>query len=318
MQCYWGQPLNKSFCATLRTLLSQIMSRALANGSETDQDSVVEIFIKFDFEPIVCIPIPTSINLDELKSMLFVLFNVEKEKQRIIFKGRLLKEENWAPSQLEVTTARQPIHLISRERRPSQGAVAAAASDEGFSSVASSFPLRQLFSSSAFMERLLESDPKIQNLFSKHPEMKKALNNPETMNEMMQMMTNPEYQKHLQQSMDRALIGLNAMPGGQDTMRLILEMQKPLFEDLSNAGNPTLAPSLNEKNEREALPNPWKKGSSVLGRERGEIDETNLIEKAKELQEMGFPSLQLNLEALRVNKGNLEEAVEWLIHKMEE
>ena len=178
--------------------------------------------------------------------------------------------------------------------------------------------MKEMLFQPKIVEQLLMQDPRVRSMIKKNPEIEKMFQNPESMKEMMEMMTNPDYQKHMQNSMDRALINLNAVPGGFDAMKHVYHLQKPLFEEANFNGE--LQQDKNRKNRsesdpkdnptygQETLPNPWSNS----------MPKTSDPASLTELKELGFLDEEKNKATLERCNGNLEDAIEELLLEMEQ
>lgn len=268
-----------------------------------------EISVKVDFEPSVQIQIDLHITLEQLKDLFHDLFMIEPQNQRLIHKGKPLKRADASLLELQICANDTIYLINTGQKQDAANTNAASANttlssktkntdpfgtlsdgpnnDELFdggggfggtsgdampaymkSLMKSSF-FKEMLSQPEVMENMLLNDPRIKSLVEKNPDMKKVFTNPESMKEMIEMMTNPDYQKHVQKSVDRALINLNAAPGGFDALKHVYTMQKPLFEEKAPPSIPSAAvydthdgsSASGIRRPRFAddpLPNPWR------------------------------------------------------------
>merc|ERR1712048_1316539 len=102
-------------------------------------------------------------------------------------------------------------------------------------------------------------------LMEQRPELARLLEDPEIIQQSMEMMRNSELMREIMRNADRAMGNLDAMPGGHNALvRAHEEIADPLFAALSGSNGEAVAANAQayaEQNEgapnNEALPNPW-------------------------------------------------------------
>lgn len=320
-----------------------------------------EIYVKFALEPSVCLSVDLTITVGEFKDLLHEIFDLEPENQKIVFQGRPLKEDGQQLKDAGITpnetvyllamdeekyrekqrnalehTANIPVSQLSTEMGK-QGASAGGPSSMLFDSATGNGALmkqmmrspivQDLLKNPEVMESMLLSDPRIKKMIEKNPEMRKNLTNPETMKEMIEMMTNPDYQKHVQKSVDRALINLNAMPGGFDALKQVYSMQKPLFEEQIELGAPQLhsqQPSTTAPNRlfaSESLPNPWESKQQQPAKRNDKMyAQTSNVIKSDSAITKGFvaPTVGDDILSTDLNIQNASETYKEQLKQLEE
>lgn len=144
-------------------------------------------------------------------------------------------------------------------------------------SSSSSDDLRNRISGSPFMQRLLSdpaviralvtSNPQMQELLERNPEIGHVLNNPELLRETMELALNPTAMQEMIRNNDRAMSNLESLPGGYNVLqRMYQDFQEPLlnaqlsrhnpFDGLAGTNNTGGNPQQGTEN-RAPLPNPW-------------------------------------------------------------
>merc|ERR1719473_29932 len=110
----------------------------------------------------------------------------------------------------------------------------------------------------------MSMNPRMSQLMDERPEIARMLEDPEVMQQSMQMMRNPSLMREMQRNADRAIGQLDVMPGGHNALvRAHTDVVDPLMAALSGsnqegASNVAAYSSQTEGNpNNEALPNPW-------------------------------------------------------------
>ncbi|KAJ1675514.1 hypothetical protein EV182_001112, partial [Spiromyces aspiralis] len=133
--------------------------------------------------------------------------------------------------------------------------------------------IEAMFSNPDFIERILRANPKMREAMDKNPMLASMLKNPKMVSESIQLARNPEMAKELHRNYDRALMNLDATPGGfRQIKQMYNEFLEPL-ESLNSEGpfptvrreNPAVSsPTSSEpeppkkKINTKPLPNPWR------------------------------------------------------------
>ena len=135
--------------------------------------------------------------------------------------------------------------------------------------------IEPLLSNPELLRALLRSNPAVRRMTEANPEIAAALENPDTIREMMRAMQNPSLMREMTRNMDRAMANLESLPGGFNALRQVHEqIGQPMYDALEStrlsegtpsADNPFAAlfeePS-SASRARSApnespLPNPW-------------------------------------------------------------
>lgn len=124
-----------------------------------------------------------------------------------------------------------------------------------------------------FMEQILRSNPETARLLESNPEVARMFRDPDLMQQAMRAATNPEYQRELMRSNDRAMANIEAIPGGFNALaRMHHDIAAPLEEGLRDAltGGPDRTGQQDGGRTQaqagptaDAMPNPWGRPSGV-------------------------------------------------------
>merc|ERR1719309_481797 len=80
------------------------------------------------------------------------------------------------------------------------------------------------------MRSIMLSNPEMQQLMERNPEISHLLNNPDLMRQTMEMMRNPAMMQEMMRNQDRAMSNLESIPGGQSALqRMYRDIQEPML-----------------------------------------------------------------------------------------
>ena len=80
------------------------------------------------------------------------------------------------------------------------------------------------------MRSLITSNPQMQELMQRNPEISHMLNNPELLRQTMELARNPSMLQELMRSHDRAMSNLESVPGGYSALqRIYRDIQEPMM-----------------------------------------------------------------------------------------
>lgn len=129
---------------------------------------------------------------------------------------------------------------------------------------------QQLTANPDLVRTMMQSNPAIQDLIRRNPEVGHVLNDPELLRQSLDAARNPALQQELLRQQDRALSNVEAMPGGLNLLsRMYTDVQEPLLDAAAQqmqglAGAPAAAPEnpfaalLNPSAPNtQPLPSPW-------------------------------------------------------------
>ena len=124
---------------------------------------------------------------------------------------------------------------------------------------------------------LLKMDPGMKNVLEKNPQMEAMLHDPATIDQLVEMMTDPEAMKAAQRQTDNALNEIGEIPGGEAMLeRVMSQYYEPLEREkerrgLANKGSvdPAMAPQATIPNLWDNHPSPALKPSSSPGSPAG-------------------------------------------------
>lgn len=98
--------------------------------------------------------------------------------------------------------------------------------------------LQSLLDNPNLMMAIIESNPHINAMRERSPEINSLFDDPQAITDLFRTMRNPVMARELIRSTDRALSNVDAMPGGFDALRqLYHEVQEPAWDSLLNSHN---------------------------------------------------------------------------------
>lgn len=194
------------------------------------------------------------------------------------------------------------------------------------------------------LEKMFMANPQVQALMKKNPQLRHALSDPKTLQDMLQMSTNRSYYQEAMRGHDRALSNLENIPQG---FQHLVQMQRTL--SAGNDGSPSSMgvdrPSSKIKGSeptrqlvKEPFPNPWAKSirrkavfappdedddnSDDDDDENYSLDEgkdeelaTKFSKQLKIMHDLGFDDKKENIRALLRADGNVSEAIDWIMSR---
>merc|ERR1719454_2795060 len=92
------------------------------------------------------------------------------------------------------------------------------------------------------MRSLMSMNPQMQQLMEQRPEIARMFEDPEVLQQSMQMMRNPSLMREMQRNADRAMGQLDVLPGGHNALvRAHEDMVDPLMAALTGQGDGSTA-----------------------------------------------------------------------------
>ncbi len=134
-------------------------------------------------------------------------------------------------------------------------------------------PLTQsLMSNPEIVRSLVGSNPQMQQLIERNPEIGHMLNNPDILRQTMEIARNPAMLQELMRNQDRAMSNLESIPGGQSALqRMYRDIQEPMLNAAQEqfGSNPFQALGGGNRGQQQAsgeagapMPNPWGSNSA--------------------------------------------------------
>uniref|UniRef100_A0A7S2NZK6 Ubiquilin n=1 Tax=Leptocylindrus danicus TaxID=163516 RepID=A0A7S2NZK6_9STRA len=207
----------------------------------------------------------------EMISELEASGRVEPSRQRIIFKGRVLREDAQTLAEVGFED-NQTLHLV-------KGAAAASASSSSNNDAPSTTtanpastnttnmggmpgmmgmggggmpsmeqmnatmqnPLFQnlmdnMLSNPETLTALMQTNPQMQQMMENNPQLRHALEDPAVLRQAMQAMRNPDYMQQMMRNQDLAMSQIENMPGGFNHLRRMYEdVQEPMMDAMSGS-----------------------------------------------------------------------------------
>jgi len=234
--------------------------------------------------PRVTVSISPDATVLEFKHELHKLTDVPLEEQRLIYRGRILKDEDTLQS---YGVADECVFHLARKRQTATPATQPVASPppvppstpqanplpEGLNGIQEAV-LNSVLNNPEVLQTFMRNNPTFQQLLDQNPELAHAMNNPELIRESLRLLNNPNLMQEHMRNVDRAMSNLESIPGGFNALRQIYEnVQEPLLNSAQNrspdnpfsalfnqpqsnaprAANPPTSGAINT----EPLPNPW-------------------------------------------------------------
>ncbi|KAJ3293432.1 hypothetical protein HK104_004467 [Borealophlyctis nickersoniae] len=240
-----------------------------------------------------------EMTLGELKANLVPMLDIPKDQMRLVWAGRVFKDDEATLASLDLKTG-ETVHvakLASNNQTTAQSASVGGSQQLGglgglggigagggagnpfgmpgnMSALFDNPAIRSLLENPAFMQSMLESDPRLAAMAERNPEIRHLLRDPAFLRQTLETIRNPAAMQEMMRNHDRQLSNIEAIPGG---MNYLSSMYRNLEEPLG-AGRAE-DPSTDEANEQfarrlgarqrttegvnaEALPNPWAPASA--------------------------------------------------------
>lgn len=220
-----------------------------------------------------------DITIEALSEIVRPIFNVFEEPLRFIFAGKVIKEHETLKSH----NVRDGfvVHLVIKRRvaNESSNTESNASRSEQQPSIPNllSGNVRDLFNIPIFdnlfanpenVRSVIMSNPQVQELIDRQPEIAHLFNNPEIFRQAIEIIRNPSMMQEMIRSQDRALSNLESIPGGYNALeRMYRDIQEPMinaavnpfgvFQNEQLRTPPSSANHQQGRENRDPLPNPW-------------------------------------------------------------
>jgi len=125
--------------------------------------------------------------------------------------------------------------------------------------------MQSMLNNPEMMRNMMRMNPQLNQAMEQNPELARMMEDPDVMNQTMQMMRNPSLMREMQRNQDRAIGNLDVMPGGHNALvRAHEDVIDPLMGAItgtSQSGASGTTNTYSQQNEggpnNQALPNPW-------------------------------------------------------------
>lgn len=123
--------------------------------------------------------------------------------------------------------------------------------------------MNQMMQNPDMMTAMFDSNPQLRQLMDQNPQLRHVLQDPETMQQAMEAVSNPEVYQEMLRNQDRALANISNMPGGFNALsRMYNSVQAPMEEALLGMGDQgpetTIGADAAHTNPtNDAMPNPF-------------------------------------------------------------
>ncbi|KAL7750236.1 hypothetical protein RI367_004409 [Sorochytrium milnesiophthora] len=233
-------------------------------------EEIAAIYVKPAFDDRFEMRVPLDTTVAAFKELIQEKANIEPAAQRLVFSGRILRDEDvlssyGVKSGSQINVVRMAKNKAAEEASSSSGASASPGASAGglpqmpggpdALAQAMNNPMMQaLLDNPDFMRSILQMNPQFQRMAQENPEINHILNDPAHLRQMMQAMRNPSAMREMQRNQDRALANIEMLPGGMDALqRMYNTVQSPMEEALGpqrnlqaeEAANQRLAQQLN-------------------------------------------------------------------------
>jgi len=228
----------------------------------------------------------SSMTIGELKAALEPRAGVPPDRQRLIFRGRILGNEQTLTScgienNNTVFLVKSSAQRTGEPARPAAPAAAAAPQANPFASrggggmggggMSPEF-MRTMMQNPAFrsvmenpdlIRSIMSTNPQMQALLRANPQLEQVLSDPETLRQAMRMITDPNGAQDILRSHDRAMANIEAMPGGFNALtRMFEETILPMDEAMAQGREaarspPARSPVQPPVAQGGPMPNPW-------------------------------------------------------------
>lgn len=208
----------------------------------------------------------------DLKNKLSSLLDLSETKQRLIFNGRVLKDQDILDALEDAT-----IHVVRLAENQTSNAsesstLGSPTQEKALGQILDHPMFRQLSMNEDFLKSMFLNNPQMKKLFEDNPELEHVLNDPSVLKDAMEMMRNPAYQREMMRNQDRAMSNIENLPEGFNALRRTYSsIQKPMFEALDETIQKKLEPFPKDESHEdqdtssskgghlntEPLPNPW-------------------------------------------------------------
>lgn len=189
----------------------------------------------------------------------------------------------------------------------------------------------------------MSSDPRMQQVMERNPQVRHALSDPAVLKDLLSMATNKTAYSELMRGHDRQLSNLENIPQGfQQLQRLYQDMDAASTIKPPSGANQIISDSSSlewmpsKQITMDPIPNPWKKAptpplnlpstskpstTTTTTFQQPSTSSTPATERFAVqlgvLKDMGFIDQSRNITALEACQGNVNLAIEWLIRHAE-
>lgn len=245
------------------------------NANDNFEDSYIPkliiLTIKYQGD-VFQVDMEEGFNAHDLKCRLASLLDLQESKQRLIFNGRVLKDQDildaLEDATIHVVRMAENQTLIASESMSSESSV----QDKMMGQMMDHPMFKQLSMNEDFLKSMFLNNPQMKKLFEDNPELEHVLNDPSVLKDAMEMMRNPAYQREMMRNQDRAMSNIENLPEGFNALRRTYSsIQKPMFEALDETIQKKLESFPKDESQEEndinfkksghintePLPNPW-------------------------------------------------------------
>jgi len=201
----------------------------------------------------------------------------ESDRQRLIFKGRILNDDTRTLSDYGVTNESTTLHLVKGRASHSSGGNAAATTTPTTNPIPNPAPMnntpmpnlnslgsinemqqqlmqnpqmvqnmmsnpmvQSLMSNPDFMRNMMEQNPEMRRVMDDNPQLRHLLQDPDMMRRSLEMMRDPSALQNMMRNQDLAMSQIENLPGGFSALRRMYEdIQEPMMDAMAGSSNTT-------------------------------------------------------------------------------
>eukprot|EP00966_Prymnesium_polylepis_P258524 5971561-Prymnesium_polylepis.1 len=201
----------------------------------------ITIKVKGSAEPF---EVDESLPVVALKAIICESHGIDIEEQRMLYKGRTLKDEDTLAESGIVDGG--AIFLVQTQSTPetsqntptvAEAAAAAAAAERANDPMAALLnnPMVESLMNRPemlqHMQSMMMNNPQMRSVVENNPELAHVLNDPSTLRQSLETARNPQLMREMMRSTDRAMSNIEAHPEGFNALRRMYStIQQPLYE----------------------------------------------------------------------------------------
>ena len=215
--------------------------------------------------------VESQFSIEEFKEVVESVTGVDPVQQRLVYAGKILAFNHQTLEQLGIKDEHTVYLVKVKQASPPSSAAqmipqpVVPKQDPLMSSLMKSPMMKSLLSNPEVLKGLLLSNPQMKAMVEKNPQIAKMFDDPDTLRDMFEMSTNPNYQKEMLKNHDRALQNLDLIPEGRRALvNMYNTLQEPMYESLQSGQQSQEIKTSEIKKEVNVspLPNPWSQKKS--------------------------------------------------------
>ncbi|RKP19386.1 hypothetical protein ROZALSC1DRAFT_29006 [Rozella allomycis CSF55] len=211
-----------------------------------------------------------DITLTELKKILESFLSLNTENQRLVFGGRVLKDDQSTLLSYKISPG-NTIYLVEQQKKEAAKPVIIKDEEEEPENPMDSLMNKMISSNPELLKSIFLANPHFKSLLEQNPELGQALKDPSHLKQIIDAHSNPKLKREMMRQQDRMLANIQAMPEGfqalQKAYKMVEEPLRKTQEDFAKRletpnyrflNNEEFSPRKSESPNTEPLPNPWE------------------------------------------------------------